>query len=93
MALITAGFTFNEMDYPNEFGYCIRTLTAIARETGFSALLDVTEILHATHKDTSCNGDWSKGFQSRVAASPGIRWEGNDYGFGNLDLEGLRAVF
>jgi hypothetical protein len=93
MALITAGFTFNELDYPDEFGYCIRTLKAIARETGFSALLDVTEILQATHKDKSCNGDWSKGFQSTVVTSPGIRWEGNDYGFGNLDLEGLRAVF
>ena len=92
MALITAGFTFNEDNYPREFGYCIRTLTAIARETGFSALLHVTEILQATHKDTSCSPNWSSGYQSR-ATSPGITWEGNDFGFGNLDLEGLRAVF
>jgi hypothetical protein len=41
MALISAGFTFREENYPDEFGYCVRTLTAIARETGFSALLDV----------------------------------------------------
>ena len=92
MALITAGFTFNEDNYPREFGYCVRTLTAIARETGFSGLLDVTEILQATHKDTSCSSNWSSGYQSR-ATSPGITWEGNDFGFGNLDLEGLRAVF
>lgn len=92
MALITAGFTFNEENYPREFGYCVQTLTAIARETGFSALMDVTEILKATHRNTSCSGDWTKGYQSRVT-SPVMRWDSNDFGFGNLDLEGLRAVF
>jgi hypothetical protein len=91
MALITAGFTFREENYPNEFGYCVRTLSAIARETGFTALLDVLEILKATHRNASCEANWSKGFQAKVATSPGLRWDGLDSGFWN-DIEG-RAVF
>ena len=97
MALITAGFTFREEDYPHEFGYCVRTLSAIARETGFTALLDVLEILKETHKDTSCEANWAKGFQNRNIASSvmGFRWDGFDATLGSpSDFEGLgRVVF
>jgi hypothetical protein len=93
MALITAGFTFCGENYSNEFDYCVRTLSAIARETGFSALLDVLEILKATHKDNSCEENWAKGFQERVDSSPSIRWDAFDVGFENV-FEGLgRSVF
>ena len=75
MALITAGFTFRDENYLHEFDYCVQTLSTIARETGFSALLDVLEILKATHTDTSCEANWAKGYQTKVATPPGIRWD------------------
>jgi hypothetical protein len=89
MALITAGFTFREEGYPNEFGYCIKTLSAIARETGFTALLDVMEILKVTHADAACDNNWAKAYQSRMAAIPAFRWDGLDVA---NDMEGLGQV-
>ena len=93
MALITVGLTFSEESYLNEFSYCVRTLSAIASETGFSALLDVLEILKATHEDTSCEANWAKGFQDRKVTSPKIKWDPVDIGFGHfLEVNG-QAVF
>lgn len=73
MALITAGLTFREEDYQNEFGYCVRTLSAISRETGFIALLEVAEILKAIHRYKNGNMDWTKGYQVKVDPSQGLR--------------------
>ena len=63
MALIIAGFTFREENYSQQFDYCVRTLSAIAKETGFSALFDVLEILKATNRDTSCEANSAMGYQ------------------------------
>jgi hypothetical protein len=90
MALITAGFTFREENYPDEFSYCIRTLTTISRETGFPALMDVLEILKATHKDASCDNNWAKGYE-KIAQSPAFRWDWFDNGLVN-EMEGLSRL-
>jgi hypothetical protein len=88
MALITAGFTFNEANFPDEFEYCIRTLSTIAKETGFAALFRVIEILKATQKDKSCETNWAMGFQNQGNLSSGIKWDAFDVGFTNF-LEGF----
>ena len=74
MAIVTAGFTFEENAYPQEFEYCTRTLAAIAQETGFSSLMDVVEILKATHRKGD-QADWATEFELKIAGpSPGLRW-------------------
>jgi hypothetical protein len=95
MALITAGFTFREEDYPHEFNYCIKTLSVIARETGFSALLDVMEILKVTHEDSRCADNWRTVYQDRMATQSAFRWEGVDIDLPiSNDMETLgRVVF
>ena len=75
MAIITAGFTFQEDAYPQEFEYCTRTLAAIAQETGFASLMDVVEILKATHRKQGNQADWAREFQLKIESpSPGSRW-------------------
>jgi len=75
MAIITAGFTFQEDAYPQEFEYCTRTLAAIAQETGFASLMDVVEILKATHRKQGGQADWAREFQLKIESpSPGSRW-------------------
>jgi hypothetical protein len=76
MAIITAGFTFPEDAYPREFEYCTRTLAVIAQQTGFSSLMDVVEILKATHRNQVGDADWAKEFQLKIELpSPGLRWD------------------
>lgn len=90
MALITAGFTLREETYPNEFEYCVQTLSVIAQETGFTALLDVVDILRVTHNDKSYDDNWARGYQMKILTSPGLRWDSTDIGFGvGGDLEGF----
>lgn len=89
MAIITAGFTFQDDAYPQEFDYCIRTLTVIAQETGFSSLMDVVEILKATHRNQVGKVDWAREFQEKIAGpSPGLRWDYPNTGFG-ADVDAL----
>ena len=45
MVWITAAFIFREKAYPVEFDCCFKTLMTIVREAGFSALMNVLEIL------------------------------------------------
>jgi hypothetical protein len=91
MALIAAGFTFKSLDYPHEFDYCIKALCTIARETGFSALLDVIEILKATHEDSSCEENWAKAYQDRMVTVSQFQWDGLDFSLPAEDeFESLR---
>src|SRR5438477_9298040 len=45
MVWITGAFIFRKEAYPVEFDCCVKTLMSIVREAGFSALMNVLEIL------------------------------------------------
>jgi hypothetical protein len=78
MALVAAGLVFRPDTYPNEFDFCVRTLSNIANNTGFVALFEVIEVLKGIWKDKEKN--WTRAFEMKILASPTLpRWEGADW--------------